>query len=72
MRWPEYLPHSLYSTSMPMAKPNYQFDKRQRELEKKKKQAAKASRKAAAGEEAAPADSSDDPAAAPEATTPQA
>lgn len=30
-----------------MAKPNYQFEKRQRELEKKKKKAEKASRKAA-------------------------
>jgi hypothetical protein len=29
-----------------MAKPNYQFEKRQRELEKKKKKAEKASRKA--------------------------
>jgi hypothetical protein len=29
-----------------MAKPNYQFEKRQRELEKKKKQAEKANRKA--------------------------
>lgn len=29
-----------------MAKPNYQFEKRQRELEKKKKKAEKAQRKA--------------------------
>lgn len=40
-----------------MAKPNYQFEKRQRELEKKKKKAEKEKRKAAnaagAGEEGA-------------------
>ncbi len=56
---------------MPMAKPNYQFDKRQRELEKKKKQAAKASRKAATSDEATPADANSDPNAAPEVATPQ-
>ena len=33
-----------------MAKPNYQFEKRQRELEKKKKKAEKAQRKAVAPE----------------------
>lgn len=37
-----------------MAKPNYQFEKRQRELEKKKKKAEKAQRKAALPEEASP------------------
>lgn len=37
-----------------MAKPNYQFEKRQRELEKKKKKAEKALRKANASESAAP------------------
>lgn len=35
-----------------MPKPNYQFEKRQREQEKKKKKAEKAQRKAAAAEEA--------------------
>ena len=41
-----------------MAKPNYQYEKRQRELEKQKKKAAKANRKAAgqAGEDSAPDD----------------
>jgi hypothetical protein len=34
-----------------MAKPNYQFEKRQRELEKKKKKAEKAQRKAHAVDE---------------------
>jgi hypothetical protein len=38
-----------------VAKPNYQYEKRQRELEKKKKKAEKAMRKAA-GNEAAPTD----------------
>ena len=33
-----------------MPKPNYQFEKRQRELEKKKKKAEKANRKASASE----------------------
>lgn len=51
-----------------MAKPNYQFDKRQRELEKKKKQAAKASRKAAGGEESAATDTDPDPAVEPAST----
>lgn len=37
-----------------MPKPNYQFEKRQRELEKKKKKAEKAERKIAAPEGAAP------------------
>jgi hypothetical protein len=32
-----------------MAKPNYQFEKRQRELEKKKKKAEKAQKKAVGG-----------------------
>lgn len=35
-----------------MPKPNYQFEKRQREQEKKKKKAEKAQRKAATAEEA--------------------
>lgn len=37
-----------------VAKPNYQFEKRQRELEKKKKKAEKAQRKAAGHDGAAP------------------
>lgn len=35
-----------------MPKPNYQFEKRQRELEKKKKKAEKVQRKAVASEDA--------------------
>ena len=43
-----------------MAKPNYQYEKRQRELEKQKKKAAKANRKAAAaGEDTATNDPSE-------------
>lgn len=41
-----------------MSKPNYQFEKRQRELEKKKKKAEKALRKAAAPEGAPPNEAS--------------
>ena len=37
-----------------MPKPNYQFEKRQRELEKKKKKDEKAQRKALASEETPP------------------
>ena len=37
-----------------MAKPNYQFEKRQRELEKKKKKAEKDQKKSLAKEESAP------------------
>ncbi len=37
-----------------MAKPNYQFEKRQRELEKKKKKEEKAHRKAHAPEDTPP------------------
>lgn len=37
-----------------MPKPNYQFEKRQRELEKKKKKAEKAQRKATGSETVAP------------------
>ena len=36
---------------MPVAKPNYSYEKRQRELEKKKKKEEKAARKAAGGSE---------------------
>lgn len=46
-----------------MPKPNYQFEKRQRELEKKKKKAEKANRKATVSE-GAPAEAS--PEALPE------
>ena len=38
---------------MPVAKPNYQFDKRQRDLAKKKKQDEKRQRKQAKGADAA-------------------
>lgn len=38
-----------------MAKPNYQFEKRQRELEKKKKKAEKALKKSSGGHAASPA-----------------
>ena len=37
-----------------MPKPNYQFEKRQRELEKKKKKAEKAQKKATVPEEISP------------------
>jgi hypothetical protein len=51
---------------MPVAKPNYQFDKRQRDLAKKKKQDEKRQRKQAknpdAPDDAAPAQSDDVPA----------
>lgn len=50
-----------------MAKPNYQFEKRQRELEKKRKKEQKAQRKASAPSmagEQAPAD--DEPVAVPQ------
>lgn len=50
-----------------MAKPNYQFDKRQRELEKKKKQAEKANRKAQAAESPV----ASEPEAAPEPASEQ-
>ncbi len=57
-----------------MAKPNYQFEKRQREMEKKKKKAEKAFKKSL-GPEDAPAAEGDaelDPAVAPEPLTPLA
>ncbi len=45
----------IETTGEIMAKPNFQFEKRQRELEKKKKKAEKAQKKAnAAGEPPAP------------------
>lgn len=55
-----------------MAKPNYQFEKRQREMEKKKKKAEKAFKKTL-GPDDAPATEGDaelDPAAAAESVTP--
>lgn len=39
----------LHPESTPMAKPNYQFEKRQRELQKKQKKEEKAQRKALGG-----------------------
>ena len=55
-----------------MAKPNYQYEKRQRELEKKKKKAEKAQRKAASAGSAIPADDAgpDTLPTPPEATPP--
>lgn len=44
-----------------MAKPNYSFEKRQREIAKKKKQDEKAAKKAAAKDTGAPADQNDTP-----------
>lgn len=49
-----------------MAKPNYQFEKRQRELEKKRKKAEKAQRKSAPPEP--PVVEAPEPAVAPEKT----
>ena len=45
-----------------MPKPNYQFEKRQRELEKKKKKAEKAQRKATGSETVVPVLNSEAPA----------
>ena len=55
-----------------MAKPNYQFEKRQREMEKKKKKAEKAFKKTLGPDDApaAEADPEQDPAAAVESGTP--
>jgi hypothetical protein len=44
-----------------VAKPNYQYEKRQRELEKKKKKAEKAQRKTTPGGDDSPAEDSDSP-----------
>jgi hypothetical protein len=44
-----------------MAKPNYSFEKRQREIAKKKKQDEKAAKKAAAKDSGSPSDSSGTP-----------
>lgn len=53
---------------MHVAKPNYQYEKRQRELEKKKKKAEKALRKASHGQEPAAGDAPEEsaPASPPE------
>jgi hypothetical protein len=48
-----------------MAKPNYQYEKRQRELEKKKKKAEKDQRKSQAKEEAVPPAEDSTPAETP-------
>lgn len=45
----------------PLAKPNYSFEKRQREIAKKKQQDEKQARKKAARETAKPADAGHDP-----------
>ena len=42
-------PFDAFSGCTPVAKPNYSFEKRQRELEKKKKKAEKAQKKANPG-----------------------
>lgn len=56
-----------------MAKPNYSYEKRQRELQKKQKKAEKAQRKASHTEPAAGDDQSPDDSPAPaEAETPPA
>ncbi len=59
-------------TGGPVAKPNYSFEKRQRELQKKQKKAEKAQRKAnGAAAESAPDDVAPDaPAQDPEPPTP--
>ena len=49
-------------------KPNYAFEKRQRELEKKRKKEEKAQRKQTRGQDGAPADGTDGTEAAPNAT----
>ena len=46
-----------------MPKPNYQFEKRQRELEKKKKKEEKALRKAQGGQDSATDQQDEDPSA---------
>lgn len=48
-----------------MAKPNYQFEKRQRELEKKKKKEEKAKKKAGASGDAGTPETDGDAGAAP-------
>jgi len=48
-----------------LAKPNYSFEKRQREIAKKKQQDEKQAKKKAARESAKPADAGRDPPASP-------
>ncbi len=48
-----------------MAKPNYAYEKRQRELQKRAKKVEKAQRKTSGGEAAAPSDAIEGAAAAP-------
>jgi hypothetical protein len=55
-----------------MAKPNYSFEKRQRELAKKKKQEEKRQRKAAGKADGSPATDEPENGPAPDATTPPA
>jgi hypothetical protein len=54
MPYPVRLTHEQSGDSCPMAKPNYAFAKRQRDLAKKKKKEEKRLRKAGAGDDAAP------------------
>ncbi len=54
-----------------MPKPNYQFEKRQRELEKKKKKEEKALRKAQGGSDSAPDQHDEDASADTPASTDQ-
>ena len=54
-----------------MPKPNYQFEKRQRELEKKKKKEEKALRKAQGGHDSAADQHDEDPSADAPADTDQ-
>jgi hypothetical protein len=62
---PGYRRAFVFAPGSPVAKPNYAFEKRQRELEKKRKKEEKAQRKASQG--ARPAD-----AQAPDAEQPPA
>ncbi len=54
-------PSCTEQREMPLAKPNYQFDKRQRDLAKKKKQDEKRQRKLAKGPDDAAPSPPDDP-----------
>jgi hypothetical protein len=53
MPYPVGLPFKWNGDDCPMAKPNYAFAKRQRDLAKKKKKEEKRLRKAGAGDESA-------------------
>ncbi len=62
----QYIGHHQQQRKSPMAKPNYQYEKRQRELEKKRKKAEKAQKKSTGPEELdAPVVAQLEPAAAP-------